>query len=170
MYYIWFRSESDVIYRETQKNKTKQNTKVIKKQNWLYYLNTVVLWCHLCPHTSSYIHISIDLTWHMFLFFFFLPVLMSFDQETWFYFFLYLQYNDRNVQDSMAWHKFNIRYRYYFIPLYIQTLLGFFFLIPCWFSSILASTHTHSHISVLTAFLCSHDSQLSPCYHKWQVS
>lgn len=52
---------------------------------------------------------------------------MSFDQETWFYFFLYLQYNDRNVQDSMAWHKFNIRYRYYFIPLYIQTLLGFFF-------------------------------------------
>lgn len=43
-----------------------------KKQNWpFYYFSMVVLWCHLCPHISSYIYISRDFNMAQVFYFFF---------------------------------------------------------------------------------------------------
>lgn len=67
---------------------------------------------------------------------FFQPVLLSVNQVTCFFFCIYNK--TKNVQDSMALHRFNIKYRYNLIPLYkLTSLVNYFsfdyFFILCFF-------------------------------------
>lgn len=77
----------------------------------------------LSTYFFVYLYIFRDLTWHKFLlvFLFFPTSAVECKPGNMFFFCIYNK--TKNVQDSMALHRFNIKYRYNLIPLYKLTSL-----------------------------------------------